>query len=473
MVANLVSLLWLSRRNRQQSRVLYVVPRRVLVDQHHYHAKWLSGMFRPTKLAAGIGGNTPRIQREVEQGRIVVTTPGLLSESIRRGRIPDDLIKSIDLVVIDEVDALMTVTWVESGLDAQLHRSLEGLLEQLVNPQLLLLTATPPRDSAALGDEATHALANCVKLRLGVSNWKSVDRNAYARYIPRSYVTAVTILDEYAIDLGRALDDEIGFALNQIDAGTDSAADHEYILQRHHEISSGRIARLKTVFGGWIPLDSETRRLVREVTRRIQQRTFLFEDMMKGFETEEATVPWWVQERADFVPRQITRVLSPTGDGHYPDLRNKLAALTEVVDSHRGESGVIFVRYLRLGRALVERLSSLGMRVSELNGDMDDERRVASLQAFRSQDADLLVMTRDTGKRGLDIPESDFALFYSPKTSERTMWQETSWIRATTTTKKPSYILVYEGTKEVQRYEFLRSQMAAHPRRWEITEITA
>ncbi|MBA7630613.1 hypothetical protein ES703_38136 [subsurface metagenome] len=57
-------------------------------------------------------------------------------------------------------------------------------------------------------------------------------------------------------------------------------------------------------------------------------------------------------------------------------------------------------------------------------------------------------MTRDLGGRGLDFPEADYLVVYSPLRDVNSMYQEIGRIRSTRLTKKDVYILYYANTAE-------------------------
>jgi hypothetical protein len=76
-----------------------------------------------------------------------------------------------------------------------------------------------------------------------------------------------------------------------------------------------------------------------------------------------------------------------------------------------------------------------------------------------SHTANILIITRSTGRRGLDMPQADYAILYSPKTDEYVVWQELSRIRSTLTNSKPSYILCYDKTTEQDRLYKLQADM--------------
>ena len=109
----------------------------------------------------------------------------------------------------------------------------------------------------------------------------------------------------------------------------------------------------------------------------------------------------------------------------------------------RGQRGVIFTRTIELLEALREVLAPLAAHISLLHGKLGDEERRIAVDRFRGSQAGLLLMTRTTGGRGLDLPFAHYCIFYTTKTDASTMWQELSRIRSTVSTPKDSYVLCY------------------------------
>jgi superfamily II DNA/RNA helicase len=133
-------------------------------------------------------------------------------------------------------------------------------------------------------------------------------------------------------------------------------------------------------------------------------------------------------------------------DGHFRFRRGeKTDALMAIVALRvaRGERGVIFVRTVTLLTALKAILAPLGAPMFELTGEKSDNERWVAINRFRSSPNGLLIMTRTTGGRGLDLPFASYCIFYSPKSEPATMWQEMSRIRSTMSKRKDIYVLCY------------------------------
>jgi superfamily II DNA/RNA helicase len=166
---------------------------------------------------------------------------------------------------------------------------------------------------------------------------------------------------------------------------------------------------------------------------------------------------------------QVPRLLDgrPGREKHFGFSRGgKTDALIDIV-ARRGlarERGVVFLRTITLLEGLTPLLVKTGLPLFELTGEKsDDERRVA-IRCFRQSKNGLLVMTRTTGGRGLDLPFAHYAVFYSPKTSPVTMWQEMSRIRSTVSNPKDIYVMCY-GDEESGTLDGVVEELKAQGRR--------
>ena len=134
-----------------------------------------------------------------------------------------------------------------------------------------------------------------------------------------------------------------------------------------------------------------------------------------------------------------------------PRLRNKFDALLKILALHAGQRGVIFFRHIKVLREALSNLQSRHKVIATVHGERSASENDNALSIFRRQRGALLLITRDTGKRGLDLPEADYAIFYSPKAREDVTWQEVSRIRSTVRNIKETYILYYLHSGEEKK----------------------
>jgi superfamily II DNA/RNA helicase len=148
-------------------------------------------------------------------------------------------------------------------------------------------------------------------------------------------------------------------------------------------------------------------------------------------------------------------------------LRGKKTDALLAIVTARGkakERGVVFVRTITLVEGLKPILATTRLPMFELAGEKTDQERKSAIDRFRKSANGLLLMTRTTGGRGLDLPFAQYAIFYSPKSDAATMWQEMSRIRSTVSNPKDIHVLCY-GDKEVSMLQELVSTLLAQNRR--------
>jgi superfamily II DNA or RNA helicase len=202
----------------------------------------------------------------------------------------------------------------------------------------------------------------------------------------------------------------------------------------------------------------------------VQKYTFLFEDMFAHFDVEirrtkvqvecgeyrVISVPFLIDERA--------------ADEFWPQLCAKSNVLLQLVLRRDHQRGVIFTRNVRLSDVLEKLFQENRIPVLKLDGRLSSKIRFDQLRQFDALTNGVLIITRTTGKRGLDIPFADYAILYSPKEDEYVMWQELSRIRGTLNSSKDSYILFYESTAEEEKLFRLREDMDHSANRYVFVE---
>jgi superfamily II DNA/RNA helicase len=179
---------------------------------------------------------------------------------------------------------------------------------------------------------------------------------------------------------------------------------------------------------------------------------FVYEDMARGTHWDIVETFRYDAELLGRIPVTARRVADPPRTGGqitmHAEFRGKADSLYRILSRHPRERGVIFFRNVRILDLFAERLTAEGRTVVIVHGGKPSSENDRALARFRGGNDMLLLITRDTGKRGLDLPEADFAVFYSPKSREDVTWQEVSRIRSTLRDKKNTYILFYSGTGE-------------------------
>jgi ERCC4-related helicase len=201
----------------------------------------------------------------------------------------------------------------------------------------------------------------------------------------------------------------------------------------------------------------------------INRFTFLSEDMFAGIEVSYEELFMYNDEcKTMKIDGAVLVDKRKNVEEFHPLLRSKATTVSNIVKRGKRERGVIMTRYTRLSDRLKEHLEGEGVTVFLLDGRVKERDRLPIVTSFSSTEGAVLILTRNTGRRGLDLPSADYAIFYSPKDDEFTMWQELSRIRSTLSKKKDSYLLYYVGTSEENKLATLVDALSRSQHNWEI-----
>jgi superfamily II DNA or RNA helicase len=427
---------------RPDSRVLFTAPRRALLSQLHERSRWLNPTFPIRLVGADPREDGRHVRASFEYARIVFGMPEFLSNRLGDGTLDGAIASEVGLVIIDEFDHFLALRYLARSVAVSFHDALKSLLDQLpAHCRLLLVSATTPEiadpDVAADVDTKVDATAQAafrqfLDTRLEPA-YVSIPQRYYADFIPHAEIIAVAI----------------GLMLNWISGALGFPIDPVYVLPRLAEI---RARRLPLSPGLPRTFPQNVAGLLGRLQWLSHLADFVYEDMARdtGWHFEDTFR--WDRELENRIPAAVRRVVDPPRDGDvipmHAELHGKADGLYRILDRHLCENGVIFFRNIRILEVFAEKLRAKGRTIVVVNGDQSPGDNDRALARFRTGSNMLLLITRDTGKRGLDLPEAEFAVFYSPKSREDVTWQEVSRIRSTVHVKKNTYILFYERTGE-------------------------
>ncbi len=91
--------------------------------------------------------------------------------------------------------------------------------------------------------------------------------------------------------------------------------------------------------------------------------------------------------------------------------RNKLEAMTRILEVEDFDGMIVFVRTRIATAELAEKLEARGYGAVALNGDMNQQQRQRNIERFKAGGFDILVCT-DVAARGLDVPRISHVLNY-------------------------------------------------------------
>lgn len=455
------------------AKVLYIVPNRTLTSQVNLAASWAHPKLSRVAVTEELRSNTFVLRAAVERADVIITTPGLFATVLRRGQLTKAwLATNLFAVVVDEFDEFLVVE--HSGFDVvvRFDKALAVLYEELPSVPSCLMSGTVPREghlpkeSSTEDDLAVFVARHFEPIRI------AVDESEYQAFRPsaRLHLTAVT--DPFVSACGEALSRQIADSLRDYDCARGVRIDRDFLMSRLEGIVRRKVTRLPLLPRGWIEVGDVEIVLARRLSALRHKLPFLYDDMFDGIEPVCVQVPLVVDCRPTDKLVDAWRLEDSREDRstYAAKLRGKFDAVVGILQRHRDDRIVLFTRFTRLSDALEASLrTATECAVYKVDGRSGPRQRQTTLMEFGSHEGSaVLVLTRSTGRRGLDIPAADAAILYSPKEDEFVVWQELSRIRSRVGLEKTSYLLFYATTSEERRVARYLSDVAAADRSYTI-----
>ena len=454
-----------------RKKILYVVPTRVLIGQVARAAKWLVPEIYRVGVQQELTANTFNLSAAIERADLIITTPGLFASLLRTGAVNRNWFnENLACVVIDEFDEFLTIDATRTGFRVRFEQALARLLDQLHSAPFLLMSGTAPKLAQQLVQSETAQLfaefidKQMKPVELGISE------DEYREYIPEAVVHFIGVADDFVAACNSSLNYQQQSALMEFRCTENIDLDRGYLMERLNVIARGLVNSVRCTDGRFVAVTPSMVGLCWRLLSIVQKYTFLFEDMFAHFDVEIRRMKVQVdcgEYRVINVPFLIDERAS---DEFWPQLCAKSNTLLRLVTRRDNERGVIFTRNVRLSDVLEKLFQQNRIPVLKLDGRLSSKIRFDQLRQFDALTNGVLIITRTTGKRGLDIPFADYAVLYSPKEDEYVMWQELSRIRGTLNSSKDSYILFYESTAEEEKLLRLREDMDHSANRYVFVE---
>lgn len=188
-----------------------------------------------------------------------------------------------------------------------------------------------------------------------------------------------------------------------------------------------------------LPVDVPLRHAFERLVKIIDMRLLLFEDLLLDEDPAETLIEF---------NQLITAKGRPRTYGSRINMKGKILMVKEVVAEKGQKRGLIFCRNLEVCERLAGTFVTMGRNVSLIHRDIPEDEQHVRIKNFKRFKGSLLLMTRYMSARGFDIPEAEYAIFYSPKDKEQVMWEEISKVRSTWKDPKEIYLLYYKETGE-------------------------
>jgi superfamily II DNA or RNA helicase len=451
LIACLAAAFW--KQLRPGSRILLVVPSRTLVVQHFGVALWLAQTLRVDRISDDQSGDPGSLRRTLLQSDLLISTPGILASAIARGVVDESVVNSFDLIIVDEFDQFVVIDEADTSSVAryaELWQRLVGHLppsaRYLVKSATLGLAATDGK--ARPRTKADHR-ARLIAKRLNPERI-DIPESSYAAVVPFKSVRMRDVHDRRVAVLLEAVRISKGIAHLTLDQ-TIGFVDYTEVERRAPQLCTEqphRTVRFWSPGGGMrlVQITAEVKQLFCAIAKLLMMPQHLVEDLTRDIGCEIGNCMIKNRRNEEVFLENVPRLRDEREEGRFRFRRggkvNELQSILEARSKAR-ERGVVFVRTVTLLEALKPILAKLGLPLFELIGEKDDLARKVAIEAFQKSTNGLLLMTRTTGGRGLDLPFAHYAVFYSPKSEPVTMWQEMSRIRSTISNPKDIYVLCY------------------------------
>lgn len=472
LIACLVAAFW--KQLRPASRVLLIVPSRTLVVQHFAVALWIAQTLTVDRLTDDQSGDPGALRRTLLRSDLLVSTPGMLAGALARGVADDDVVASFDLVIVDEFDQFVVIDETDRDGVARYAEHWQRLITQLPSDtRFLVKSATlglAPRQPRPRVRAKAHQRADLIGKLLdpiGIA----IPEQSYAAVVPFKPIQMSRVHDANVTVLLKAVDVSKGKAHLRLDEAI-GPVDYRDVERRSPQLCEGAVNRsvqLRSGSGAMRPvfISAPVRQAFCGITKLMMMPQHILEDLTKGFGADFGDCKIKTRRNEEIYLEDVPILRDDREDDHFHYLRGKKTDTLLAIVAARSkakERGVVFVRTITLLEGLKPILTTARIPLFELTGEKTDQERKSAIDGFRKSANGLLLMTRTTGGRGLDLPFAHYAVFYSPKSDAVTMWQEMSRIRSTVSNPKDIHVLCY-GDKEVLMLQELVSTLLAQNRR--------
>jgi len=451
LIACLAALFW--TKFKPGARTLLVVPSRTLVVQHFEVARWIMPELVIDSLGDDQSGDPGSLRATMLRAALLVTTPGIVASALERRLVDRDYVSSIGFVIADEFDTFVVSDEMEHETETRFAKHW-GRLKQMLSPRTryLVKSATLNLGQGEVGASqhvrAGRRARHIAEMFAPVAI--EIPESEYARVIPLQNVTEVDRYDENIASLTAAVSTSKG-VLHAVLEDAAGPIDYDTVERTAPHICDGSM-ELPARYREWsLARKQEVRQLHCGITALKMMPQHIFEDLTLNLGVKiQSTRIKTAQNEIVFI--QDAHLLDDgRKDGRFEfSAGAKTDALRLILEHNRQRRRrtVVFCRTIRLLEALKAVLAPSKFVIFELTGEMRDAQRALAIRGVRKSEDGVLLMTRTTGGRGLDLPFVDCGLFYSPKTDPVQMWQEMSRIRSTVSTPKDTYVLCYGATPE-------------------------
>jgi Fanconi anemia group M protein len=407
-----------SRLLNHQGKVLVMAPTRPLVEQHfRFFSKFLQTKEEKPFPAVLFTGDTPPAERKAgwEQATLCFATPQVIKNDCIAGRYS---LADVTLLIVDEC-----------------HRAVgnyaygfitERYLETARRPLVLAMTASPGGDQEKVREVQQTLGITCIESRVE----QDPDVKPYVHERSLDYVSV-------------ALPDELKTArdrINQLlDDRLDTLRELKFMVPPRERLSMrelhGLNAQIQTRIGerdsagfAAASLYAELMKLRHALTLAEAQGSmaltaFLEKIALEGMSGSGSKASRHLAEEPAFQDL-LERCRSFPGEVH-----PKVGIVGELVQKqlleHPESRIIVFATFRDTVQQLVNHLADIGIESERFVGQakkdaekgLTQKKQIAALQRFRNGEFRVLIAT-SVGEEGLDVPSTDFVIFYEAVPSE-------------------------------------------------------
>jgi superfamily II DNA/RNA helicase len=411
-------------------------------------------------------GNPGSLRATLLRAAFLVTTPGIIAGALERHLVGSEYISSVRFVIVDEFDTFVVSDETEYETEARFARNWARLKAQLrPSTRYLVKSATlnlTDKREGTLQQTRTTQRARHISEMLSPTVIE-IAESEYANVLPFQNIIEVDRRDENIVDLVTAVSTSKG-VLHAILEDVAGPINYDIVERTAPHICDGSM-ELPRRYQELAPGQKrEIRQLHCGTTALKMMPQHIFEDLTRHLHVKSQSARIKTRENEIVFIKDAILLDDARENGRFefsPGAKTEALEHILVRNKQKKRRTVAFCRTIRLLDALKKRLEPLKLAIFELTGEMRDADRATAIKGLRKSEDGVLLMTRTTGGRGLDLPFVECGLFYSPKTDPVQMWQEMSRIRSTVSTPKDTYVLCYGGTQEPEILRVVVTELAA------------
>jgi len=444
-------------------KALVLVPSRLLRDQHARAASWFQRDIGVLNLDPDAARFPGALRRSFEGSSWIVTTPKRFENALKRDYLLRKACRNISLCVVDEFDAQAAEDVDEDGEPiGRLSKAAQGLVAELTENRAAFLCM-----SATVRTAAEPWLKTFNLERIRVPKKLVGDFAAYVR------LCTVAVRDDEAIQADRMIDIVVIDTLRKIrqiltgEFLVNPDIDPDHLRRQASKVLEGSRHHLffpELGIKEWVAPLSRMWNLLARFLRAHAERLALYEGRLASIEMKT------YERKAETDDGKRVKVTSVREVSYTsrPTPNRKLANLVRILRKQAGKKGLVLVRNSDVNEFVSNLLTDNKIRNSRITGEMSDDVRRKALIDFESKNCNILIVNRQLGGRGFDLPLAKFAVFLSPKRSEETMWQEMLRIRSRRDKPKPVYIMHFANTREEEKWDSFKEAVSHRLDRYEL-----